>query len=156
MSCMGRMDHFPWIVKPLDRLLMLMEFSRCDSSNHEVLSLCAPPEVRLVAMTLGRNFWPASTCIPTNNNWPRLGGQNVPSLTLAQATCSNLHLAEEPEGRECSPACICAPGAAILAHNSTSLLSLYIVINQIVICQSVLQGESETTQGDVFCPPGGF
>ena len=80
---------------------------------------------------------PAQTCL--NNNWPPLGGQNVSSPTLAQATCSNLHLAEEPEGRECSPACICAPGAAILAHNSTSTLSLSIFINQVVTSQSALQ-----------------
>ena len=143
---------------------MLMKFSRCDSSNHEVLSLCAPPEVRLAGgndigkyyMTSSLNLDPLNNNLPPlggqnissptsslnlyplNNNWPPLGGQNVSSPTLAQATCSNLHLAEEPEGRECSPACICAPGAVILAHNSTSLLSLSIVINQVVIFQSVL------------------
>ena len=99
-------------------MLMLMEFSRCDSSNHEVLSLCAPPEVRLAGGNdIGKDYINSRNLDPFNNNWPPLGGQNVQSPTLAQATCSNLHLAEEPEGRECSPACICAPGAAILAHN---------------------------------------
>ena len=128
----GKYGSFPLDCKATRPLAMLMEFSRCDSSNHEVLSLCAPPEVRLASGNdIGKDYMTSSLNLdPINNNWTPLGGQNVPSPTSAQATCSNLHLAEEPEGTECSPACICAPGAAIVAHNSTSFIihQLYLMI----------------------------